>query len=247
MPGQTSERETSKTVDRALFLLRAVGEHGPTSSADLARRTGLNRTVVHRLLATLEQHGFVRRSADGYGIGMAVMELGDRVELTVRERARPVLERLAGEFGETAVLSVADGGEVVALDQVFGGRHMVQVRYQPGFRHPLTLGAHGRAILAFADQAATQAALAAVPDPAALRESLALTRERGWAFSHDELQLGASGLAVPLFDDQGRAIASVGIVAPVARFPDLADLAAATLAAAAAAQMPAMPGERYAG
>lgn len=246
MPGETSGRETSKTVDRALILLRAVGEHAPASSADLARRTGLNRTVVHRLLATLEQHGFVRRSAHGYGIGTAPLELADRVETSVRERARPVMRRLAHEFAETAVLSVVDGDEAVALDQVFGGRHMVQVRYRPGFRHSLAVGAHGRAILAFADESVTQTLLAAAPEPAALRELLALTRERGWAFSHDELQLGASGLAVPLFDGRGRAIASVGIVAPVARFPDTACLAAATVAAVAA-EMPALPGEARAG
>jgi IclR family transcriptional regulator, KDG regulon repressor len=178
---------------------------------------------------------------------MALVELGSRVEVGVRERARPVLKRLARELGETAVLSVVDGGEAVALDQAFGGRHMVQVRYQPGFRHPLAVGAHGRAILAFAEAAMVQDALAAAADAAALRQALALTRERGWAYSHDELQLGASGLAVPLFDEHGHAIASVGIVAPVSRFPDTAEVAAVTLKAVAAAQGPALPGETRAG
>lgn len=247
MAAEASVRETSKTVDRGLLLLRAVGEHGPTSSADLARRTGINRTVVHRLLATLQRHGFVRRSADGYSIGIALLELASRVEVGIRDRARPVLEHLAGHLGETAVLSVVDGDEAVAVDQVFGGRHLVQVRYEPGFRHPLTVSAHGRAILAFVDPLIADAAVRAAPDPDTLRESLALTQQRGWAVSHDELQLGASGLAVPLFDTQGRAIASVGIVAPVARFPDTARVAEATLEAVAAVQMPARPGERRAG
>lgn len=184
-------QETSQTVDRALVLLRAVSEHAPASSAELARSTGLNRTVVHRLLATFALHGFVRRDADGYALGTALVELAGRVQTGLRERARPVLEALAAQFGETAVLSVPDGRDAVAIDQVLGGDHLVRVQYSPGFRHPLTKGAHGRAIL-----------------------------EGRWVVSHDELQLGATGGAAPLFDARGTAVASVGIVTPDNRFPD---------------------------
>ncbi len=197
-----AQPETSRTVDRALVLLHAVGEHAPASSAELARRTGLNRTVVHRLLSTLAARGFVRRDADGYALGTALIQLSGRVHAGLRERARPVLETLAARFDETAVLTVADGQDAVAIDQVLGGEHLVRVHYAPGFRHPLTKGAHGRAIL-----------------------------ERRWVVSHDELQLGAFGGAAPLFDARGEAVASVGIVAPFNRFPDPDSLAAATLAA----------------
>jgi IclR family KDG regulon transcriptional repressor len=222
--------ETSQTVDRALVLLRTVGAHAPVTSSELARRTGYNRTVVHRMLATLHAHGFVRRAADGYALGMALVELGGLVHAAVRERTRTALEVLAARFGETAVLSVPDGLDAVALDQVLGGEHMVRVQYAPGFRHPLHLAAHGRALLAFADPATVDRALA---DHAELRDELQATRRRGWAVSHDELQLGASGLAAPLLDARGRAIASIGIVAPVNRFPDVGELAAATVEALA--------------
>lgn len=197
-----AQPETSRTVDRALVLLRAVSEHAPASSAELARRTGLNRTVVHRLLTTFAAHGFVRRDAGGYTLGTALVELGGRVQARLRERARPALESLAARFGETAVLTVPDGQDAVAIDQVLGGEHPLRVQYAPGFRHPLTMGAHGRAIM-----------------------------EGRWAVSHGELQLGASGLAAPVFDARGIAVASVGIVAPSNRFPDPDEVVAATLAA----------------
>lgn len=222
-------RETSQTVDRALVLLEVLAEHGPLTSAGLARRTGLNRTVVTRLLATLERRGYVRRGPDGHVLGAALAVLGSRAEAGVRDRARPALEALADRFGETAVLAVAEGGEAVAVDQVLGRAHPLRVEYRPGLRHPLTRGAHGRAILAFADPAVRDAALAADPDPDRLAALLGDTRARGWAYSRDELQSGTSGLAVPLFDARGRAVASLGIVAPVARFPDPATVAAATL------------------
>lgn len=220
-----AQPETSQTVDRALVLLLAVGAHGPATSSELARHTGLNRTVVHRLLATLAGRDFVRREGDRYRLGTALVELGGRVESRLRERARPVLETLAARFGETVVLAVPEGRDAVALDQVLGGEHLVRVHYAAGFRHPLTKAAHGRAILAYADLPVRDREL-----QASLRE----VRDRGWAFSHDELQLGASGLAAPLLDAGGRAVGSVGLVAPANRFPDVEEVAAATLAAVAA-------------
>jgi IclR family KDG regulon transcriptional repressor len=220
-----AQPETSRTVDRALVLLRAVGDDAPATSSELARRTGLNRTVVHRLLTTLAARGFVRRDGDRYSLGTALVELGGRVQSRLRERARPVLETLAARFGETVVLTVPDGRDAVAIDQVLGGDHLVRVHYAPGFRHPLTKAAHGRAILAYADLPVRDRELQAV-----LRE----VRARGWAYSHDELQMGASGLAAPLLDATGRAAGSVGVVAPATRFPDVEEVAAATLAAVAA-------------
>jgi DNA-binding IclR family transcriptional regulator len=238
-----AQPETSRTVDRALVLLRAVGEHGPAGSAELARHTGLNRTVVHRLLATLAARGFVQRDAEGYALGTALVELGSRARADVRQRARPVLERLSAQFGETCVLTVADDVDAVAVDQVLGSEHLVRVEYAPGFRHPLAVGAHGRAVLAFADRALVDRVMAACAEPSALESALAATRERGWAVSHDELQFGASGVAAPLLDEQGAAMASVGIVAPVTRFPDVDEVATATLAAIA----DLVPGEIRAG
>ncbi len=242
-----AQPETSQTVDRALVLLRAVGEHAPVTSSELARRTGLNRTVVHRHLATLAARGFVRRDPGGYALGTALVELASLVEAGVRQRARPVLEALTARFGETAVLAVPEGGHAVAVDQVLGQGHLMRVEYSPGFRHPLAVGAHGRAILAFAPPAMAEAALAGVDDPGATRALLEQTRARGWAVSHDELQFGASGVAAPLLDTAGFAVASVGIVAPVQRFPDVEEVAAATLAAIAALPVPVETGVTRAG
>ncbi|WP_423458317.1 helix-turn-helix domain-containing protein [Ottowia sp. VDI28] len=53
--------EISKTADQALVLLAYVAEHGPLGTTELARRLQMHRTVVHRLLATLQGRGFIRR------------------------------------------------------------------------------------------------------------------------------------------------------------------------------------------
>lgn len=212
--------QTLKTVDQAMGLLRAIADEGPGSAAELAVRAGCNRTVAHRLLMTLAGHGAVRRNHEGrWTLGLALAALGQAVERDVRTVARPALERLASQTGETAVLAVADGDEAVALDQVVASQAL-QVRYQPGFRHPLSRGAHGLAILALAGEETISRFADAADDPDSLRDRLRAVRRNRVALSHDELQLGAAGVASPIIDGvEGRVVGSVGVVAPLGRLP----------------------------
>ena len=79
--------------------------------------------------------------------GLGLLALAAGVEPELRVLARAELEALAGRFGETAVLSVRDGDDAVAVDQVVGRGGVLQVNYRTGTRHPLTLAASGRALL----------------------------------------------------------------------------------------------------
>lgn len=213
--------ETSKTVHQALRVLEALRRDGPASASELARRQGTSRTVLLRLLATLEAHDFVRRTGAGFDIGYGVLDIASVLETGIRHAARPSLEALTDRFEETSVLSVRDGSHVVAIDQVVATDKVVRVQYQPGTRHDLTQAAHGRCILA---------ALAAGPDD----PDLVAIRSAGYATSHDELEPGVSGLAAAVLDTGGEAIAAVGVVAPTGRMPATNELAPAVTAAAAA-------------
>jgi DNA-binding IclR family transcriptional regulator len=227
--------EVAKTVDQAMRLLRSIAEDGPGPAGTLAARLGLNRTVVYRLLRTLEAHGAVNRQGSTFALGLELVRLGHAVESDLRDAARPWLEWLTERFGETAVLAVPDDGEAVAVDQVLPAGRMVQVHYRPGFRHPLARGAHGRAMLAFLPATLVERALAGLDDAAAVRRRLDEARRLGEAVSRDELKLGAAGLAAPVLDGSGVAVASIGVVAPAGRFVNDATLAAGAREAAAQA------------
>ncbi len=109
----------------------------------------MNRTVVYRLAATLEQHGLVRRSADGrLSLGFAVLGLAAKVHPLLRQAALPALRALAEDVGATAHLTVADGGEALAVAVVEPSWTSFHVAYRVGSRHDLRRGAAGRAILA---------------------------------------------------------------------------------------------------
>ena len=109
--------ETSQTLDRGLRVLKLLADtdHGLTVT-ELSHKLGVNRTVVYRLLATLEQHALVRRDLGGRArVGLGVLRLGRQVHPLVREAAMPALRSLAEDIGATAHLTLVDGSEALAV------------------------------------------------------------------------------------------------------------------------------------
>jgi DNA-binding IclR family transcriptional regulator len=183
--------ETSQTLDRGLRVLStlAAAPRGLTITA-LAAEIGVNRTVVHRLVATLEQHGLARRDEQGrLHVGLGVLALARGLQPVLRELALPVLRALAEELGSTVHLTVADGGEALAIAVVEPSWTDYHVAYRVGARHPLDRGAAGRAILLGRGHAG--------------RPSYVATT--------GEIQPGAHGVAAPVLGVPGLE-ASVGVV-----------------------------------
>jgi DNA-binding IclR family transcriptional regulator len=185
--------ETSQTLDRGLRVLKLLADtdHGLTVT-ELANKLGVNRTVVYRLLATLEQHALVRRDLGGRArVGLGVLRLGRQVHPLVREAALPALRSLAEEIGATAHLTLVDGTEALAVAVVEPSWTDYHVAYRTGFRHPLDRGAAGRAILAGRG-----------PDK---------DLGPGFVLTHGELEAGAGGAAAPVLGVTGIE-GSVGVV-----------------------------------
>ena len=181
--------ETSQTLDRGLRVLRvlAASPEGLTIT-ELAARLEVNRTVVYRLISTLEQHGLVRRDARSrLFVGLGVLHLASGVQPLLRDLAMPVLRQLAESIGSTAHLTVADGDAALALAVVAPTWTDVHVAYRVGARHPLSQGAAGKAI------------------------TLLEAAEPAYAVTSGELQVGARGLAAPVRGVEGLR-ASVGVV-----------------------------------
>lgn len=222
---KSSKRSSgSRTLARGLALLTALGEEqdGATVSG-LAEATGLDRAVLYRLLDTLTSEGFVTRDPETrrYRLGLAMLELGVQAAsgLEVRRLAGPGLRALMEDTEETACLAVRDREDLVVVEVLEPGDRFVTINYRIGFRHPLGTSAHGKALLAFLPEGAR--------DP-----SLQSVRQRGVAYTRDELETGASGVAAPVFDHTGRAVAAVGIVAPSARLPEPESIALRVLRSA---------------
>jgi DNA-binding IclR family transcriptional regulator len=181
--------ETSQTLDRGLRVLKLLADtdHGLTVT-QLANKLGVNRTVVYRLLATLEQHALVRRDMGGRArVGLGVLRLAHRVHPLLREAALPALRSLAEDVGATAHLTLVDGPEALAVAVVEPSWTDYHVAYRTGCRHPLDRGAAGRAILA------------------------GRANGGGFVLTRGELEAGACGAAAPLLG-VGGVEGSVGVV-----------------------------------
>ncbi|MGC5342169.1 IclR family transcriptional regulator [Streptomyces sp. DT24] len=188
--------ETSQTLDRGLRVLKLLADtdHGLTVT-ELSNKLGVNRTVVYRLLATLEQHALIRRDLGGRArVGLGVLRLGRQVHPLVREAALPALRSLAEDIGATAHLTLVDGADALAVAVVEPTWTDYHVAYRAGFRHPLDRGAAGRAILAARRQNANGSA-----------------NGPGYTLTHGELEAGASGAAAALTGVTG-VEGSVGVV-----------------------------------
>lgn len=182
--------ETSQTLDRGLRVLTVLaGAPGGLTVTELAEAIGVNRTVVYRLVSTLEQHTLLRRDRRGrLRLGMGVLQLSAAVQPVLREAAGPVLRALAEEVGCTAHLTVSEGDEAIALSVIEPSWTDFHVSYRVGARHPLDRGAAGRAILAGREPEA---------EP--------------YVVTTGELQPGARGIAAAVRDVDGLE-ASVGVV-----------------------------------
>lgn len=211
--------ETSQTLDRGIRVLHELADaHGGLTVTELAARIGVNRTVTYRLLATLEHHSLVRRDADGrVRLGLGVLGLARRVQPLLRDAALPVLRRLAEEVGATAHLTIADGGEALAVAVVEPSWTDYHVAYRVGSRHPLSRGAAGRAIMLARTGSANSA-----------------PTQTGYVVSKGELQPGAHGVAAPVLGiptmEASIGVVTLGPLDPAAIGPRVV-LAAAELAA----------------
>lgn len=211
--------EIAQTADHALRVLLALSEYGGQTVGELSTRLGLGRTVTRRLVGTLQERAFVSVDAGRVTIGPSVLAIAARALPNVYRVAQPLIEDLAREVGETVVVSVLEGNDSLVMASATAGTHPLRVEYPLGFRHPAGTGAAGRAILVNLPQARVADLLGPDPDGTRLQRFLEEKR-RGHVFSHDELRIGAAGIAVPLQIAQRDG--SLSIVAPTGRGDALA-------------------------
>ena len=226
-PGRS---KTIQSVDRAAALLKAVADaRRPPTVVELAAACGLNRSTAWRLLATLDAHGLVERDpvSQRYTLGYAFLRIaaGADVEPLVR-RARPVLEQLARETGETTNLAVAKGFNLVYVDQVDPPQIMSPNWF--GRSVPLHATSAGKAYLAFLGPDERLAVLpdrlerftaTTVTDRRALAAELEAVRRDGYATCVGELEESLFGASAPVLSEQGRPVAVVSVWSTEHRLP----------------------------
>jgi DNA-binding IclR family transcriptional regulator len=233
-PEAGAARPSLQVLERAFAILEAFTEFRPEwSTSDLARFLELPIPTVHRLLGALARLGYVSRDerTRRFRLGGAAMQLGERARAVsdLRSVALLPLRRLSEAADETAVLTVLshDRDRSVCLERVETSQPL-RLSVQPGSELPLHAGASQKALLAFMparevdrllDRPLERLCTATITDPRQLRRDLEAIRERGWASSYEETNVGVWGIAVPVISEDD-VVCAVGIAGPSARLSD---------------------------
>lgn len=223
---QDSEKSSEgvRAVDRALDILIAfTAEDTRLSAGELARRTGLSRPTLYRLLHTLQQKGFVLAEGEPqrFRLGPAIGHLAhvwtSGIDLTTV--AEESMKRIQEATGETVALFTRIGAERVCVAEV-PSRHPLSFKRGVGYRERIALGASGRVILAYLDEGTVESAVKAGPLPFARKrfdDDLAQIRLQGWGVSRDELIDGAVAVAAAFFRAGGAVAGSLAVFGPAVR------------------------------
>ena len=238
-PRTDPDPDTPKVLDKALRVLDAFGEtRDRWSEADLRRHLGMPSSSLNRILRGLERAGYVLRDEAGsYRLGIGAVRLGDRARASLDLPAivDAELRALGQATGELVLFAVAEPALGTALYiAAVDSPQRLRVTAELGTRIPLTAGATARSLLAFSPEPVIEQVLArprerlapgTLLDETEIRERLARIRAHGWGISWQETFDGAWAVGAPIVDEEGHAVASIGVAAPISRHSEAAEAA----------------------
>lgn len=221
----------TQAIDRALSVMNCfAGAETQLGIKDIATRTGLSQSTVHRIARALVNRGFLGQSyqTDRYYLGRTTMVLGQIAQRNFGlDQALPLLEALGGQTSESVNLGLRDGATVVVLLRVQSPQPL-RFDQPPGTRIRLHCSSMGKALLAFnadldAEVAAYESLESVTPRTITRRDELArdlrLTRRRGYSTDNEESILGVCCVGAPILDQSGHARAAIAVQAPAVRMP----------------------------
>lgn len=212
------------SVVKALSIIEYVGLTGRRSLAEISAHTGLPRSTLLRLIATLVELGFLGRTGHGeYGVALKLWRIGcSAVDFEhVRDTIMPTLRRLVARTSETAVYAVYDAGRATYVEKV-DGLHPIRAYASVGSHSPAYATATGKSLLAWQDEAEIRrVGEAAEPLTAAtltggeeVMRHTAEVRRQGFAVNRGEWREGVWGVAAPVFGRGHELIAAIGVTGP---------------------------------
>ena len=213
------------SLQRGLKLLRAIGEGDSTGMrlTELARQSGMTEATVHRLLKSLIAEGLVEQSEQRrYRLSLDLFVLAARAgnPSNLRDICRPSLIHLSATLNDTVFLLVRSGFHAVCVDRADGPFPIRSFTGDIGGRVPLGVGQGALVLLAFLPEDEREEVIRFnLPrlvdlgpyDEVYLRTEIDYVRQHGHASRSTGLLPGMSGVAVPVFDTGGRAVAALSI------------------------------------
>ena len=231
---ETRETPSIQSLDRGLLILEAVGKSPePVSLGQLAAMLGIDRSSAFRLANTLKRRGFLANASAGrdYVLGPSVWRLSHQYDWSkmLARVAHDPLKALAAETNETAHLAVREGRKALFIDHVTSSHVIADLRTDrrigAAVLHLARQGATDRFRGTGSDRPLRREAAEGVHEehdpehPVAGRGVRGASAKKALPLDESEYLEGVRCIAAPIRDRDGAVIASIGISAPAARFP----------------------------
>ena len=231
------ERAHGSALAKSMAVLDLVAAEGrPLGLVEVTERLGLSKPTVHRIMRQLEDEGLLQREPlrDRYGVGPRLCALSvNALASAVQSGAvHAILAELVAKIGETCNIGILDRTQVVYVDRVECDWPL-RLQLSPNSRVPAHCTANGKLLLAFLDGRTREKLIASlalkrftdntITDFGRLEEQCQAIRRDDYAINDQEFHLGLIGLAVPIRDGEGRAIAGLAMHSPLPRL-DIAGL-----------------------
>jgi DNA-binding IclR family transcriptional regulator len=228
------ERNYLKTLARGFQVLAIFTPEKPEASlTELAEALDSDASTASRFAYTLEKLGYLERDEHTklYQVSPKIFAL--TVSLSgprnIRKVSLPYMEELRDTTGETVVLGVRDGAEIVVIE-VVETRHALVPRGWVGGRVPVYSSALGKALLVHLQQPELTRLLDNISLVAHtehtivnrfnLLKELDLTRERGWSINNEEYTRGIVSVGAPIYSGRRAPSGAICVDVPTARIPD---------------------------
>ena len=214
-----------QSIERAFAILESflTAENGEQSLKELSDHVALNKSTVFGLVNTLVNLGYLKREehTQQYSLGYRFLTFSDSVkaENLLLKTIQPYLVSLSGKYGETVHCAVEHHGKVIYLDKVTAPQS-ISISSQIGKENWMHCTGVGKCLLAHMPQeelvqvlsqdlpAFTANTITSAPE---LEKELEQIRTLGYAQDREEIELGLSCVAVPVFDNHGRVCCAISV------------------------------------
>lgn len=222
-----------QSVDRAVTVLEILAQRGEAGVSEVAAEIDVHKSTAFRLLGALEARGLVEQATERgkYRLGFGIVRLAGAVtgRLDITQQGRPVCERLSEEIGETVNIAVLQEHYAVNLYQV-RGPGAVGTHNWVGQLTPVHATSSGKILLAHLPTKERAGVLAAsglkkltphtLTARTKLEKNLAEARERGYAVTLEEFEIGLHAVAAPIRSHHGETLAALSASGPAYRFTE---------------------------
>lgn len=216
--------ELVQSLVKGLAVIQAFNKQQPKMTlSEVARSTGFSRSASRRFLQTLVVEGYAKQEGTLFSLTAKILNLGFAYlsSQDVWQHGKPLMQQLVEQLNESCSAAVLDGDDVVYVARVATTKRIMSISLNVGTRLPAFATSLGRVLLAELSNAELDKFLShcaigqhtkyTITDKTQLIAKIAQVKQQGYCVVEQELELGLTSIAVPVFDGMGNIVAALSI------------------------------------